>query len=551
MMQTKSPFVDPALRAAMHVLKQRANPIATGPGGAPTKSVVGSLMDEVDTPPTGMQSTGGEGLQGVLANLQNAAPTLQQNAQNAQADQIASMAAAKIQGQGQGGGQPQMMAQGGIAKGDEDLNFAEGGILGFAGPDGSEVLTEPLSAPDPGGGGEGVNARTLRALWESITSKMMGDPGSVMLPGGESGAERNARLAKEREAERDYSEYTDPDRARLDVPAPPAAKPGAAKPGAAKPPAAGAPSGGGMGGGLPDIAKLMEAIYKAQGENPDLAEARAAEKESSAALRNQRPPGQEELEIRRRAEEKRQKLYAEEDASAPMRQLQKLLQGIHMMGLGGGAQAVSQFQDNEARKRAERITEEEFNAAKRQAILDGQEALRVGNLGKVAENKEKLATLNMHERKLKSDMFSHVYGALVGYAGHIGAANISAAASRDAGISRLMAAMMKPQGGKMSAKDALQLKSYEETHFTGPQANTSPVLKEYLAKLNSPGAKQLLSDIENGRAKFDPKTGWGKAAPMVQQARDLMRREFLGSVGPIEQAGDVRSYDEALREFGG
>jgi len=73
---------------------------------------------------------------GIAQNVQQAGPTIQQNAQNAQAQQIAQQAAGIMQQQQQAQPQPpQGMAHGGIAAlpASNMQNFRQGGVLGFSG----------------------------------------------------------------------------------------------------------------------------------------------------------------------------------------------------------------------------------------------------------------------------------------------------------------------------------------------------------------------------------------------------------------------------------
>ena len=73
---------------------------------------------------------------GIAQNVQQAGPTIQQNAQNAQAQQVAQQAAGIMQQQQQAQPQPpQGMAHGGIAAlpASNMQNFRQGGVLGFSG----------------------------------------------------------------------------------------------------------------------------------------------------------------------------------------------------------------------------------------------------------------------------------------------------------------------------------------------------------------------------------------------------------------------------------
>ena len=124
------PALPEALSAAklLSSLEKQANPLAPGPGGTQIKSVVGGIMDGLQshmaTQAPAPQSDMGQGIGNVIDQLKNAAPILQRQAQDAQVDQIAKRAAEMVQGQGS-----------------DEPAFAEGGILGFAQGD-------PVPLPD-------------------------------------------------------------------------------------------------------------------------------------------------------------------------------------------------------------------------------------------------------------------------------------------------------------------------------------------------------------------------------------------------------------------
>lgn len=91
---------------------------------------------------------GQEGLAGILDQLKQAqqtGPSVAQNQQQAQQQQIAQQAAQMVQKQGP---QPtQNMAEGGLAGLPVDIGeFAEGGVIGYAGPEGSEVEAEEATS---------------------------------------------------------------------------------------------------------------------------------------------------------------------------------------------------------------------------------------------------------------------------------------------------------------------------------------------------------------------------------------------------------------------
>lgn len=84
---------------------------------------------------------------GIAQNVQQAGPTMQQNAQNAQAQQVAQQAAGIMQQQQQAQ-PPQGMAHGGIAAlpASNMRNFRQGGVLGFNGEKKNNPVPEEIPA---------------------------------------------------------------------------------------------------------------------------------------------------------------------------------------------------------------------------------------------------------------------------------------------------------------------------------------------------------------------------------------------------------------------
>jgi hypothetical protein len=123
--------LDPALQALI-TLKQRANPIL--PNGQPT--VAGQMMGQAGIgainpaqmgapqaqamPPQGQQQ---QGLPGIIANVQKANPSMQQNAQQGQVDQMAQQVSQRMQQQQQPPGVSGLPAN--------NMGFAEGGIVPY------------------------------------------------------------------------------------------------------------------------------------------------------------------------------------------------------------------------------------------------------------------------------------------------------------------------------------------------------------------------------------------------------------------------------------
>ena len=113
---------DPALSALLAVAKQ------VTPAGQPTVAAqIANAAQQQQAP---------QGIEAALTQAEQAAPSVAQNMQQQQ------MAQALQQAQ-QGQQPPQMMAEGGIATLPIDIGeYAEGGVIGYAGPDGSVVGDE-------------------------------------------------------------------------------------------------------------------------------------------------------------------------------------------------------------------------------------------------------------------------------------------------------------------------------------------------------------------------------------------------------------------------
>jgi len=312
----------------------------------------------------------------------------------------------------------------------------------------------------------------------------------------------------------------------------------------------GAPSGGGGLGGL-DTKGIAAIARSVMGENPDMERARAAAAEYEAALKGQPVPGGASMEALQKAQARREALYAQTEKDLPMRRLRALLAGIHRGGLGGGAEAVTAADEARMREVAAQIAEQEVAGLKMAAIKDMQDGFRVGNLEKVAAGREKLAQIGNQERALFGNIFGDVMRSFASIRGQ----EISAAATRDAGLSRLMASLARGSGKQpsLSAKDAIAVQDMVKSKFFSPMAIQDPDFNAYIRKL--PGGDAFLMDVSKGRAGLDPKNPsglWGAGTPLVQQAAENYRRDFLRQVGPTSQsAAGAPSADDVLAELGG
>ena len=119
--------ISPELSALFTLQRAAANGLASfkTPDGGDT---IAAKLAQQGEPPQDSN------VMGIAQNVQQAGPTMQQNAQNAQAQQVAQQAAGIMQQQQQAQ-PPQGMAHGGIAAlpASNMQNFRQGGVLGFSG----------------------------------------------------------------------------------------------------------------------------------------------------------------------------------------------------------------------------------------------------------------------------------------------------------------------------------------------------------------------------------------------------------------------------------
>jgi len=160
---------DPALLSLMEVAKK------VTPQGNPT--VAAGIMQQAGVPPQAMppgppqempppqdMPPPQQGLPGVLQQTQQAAPSVAQNMQEAQTQQMLAQAQP----------QPAMMAEGGIASLPVGMDeYADGGIVGYAGPDGSEVNFGGVSGIPYYGPGESEERERLNRLPLDVIEKLI------------------------------------------------------------------------------------------------------------------------------------------------------------------------------------------------------------------------------------------------------------------------------------------------------------------------------------------------------------------------------------------
>jgi len=161
---------DPALLSLMQVAKR-----VTPQGG---RTVADSVMAKAGVPPQEMppgapqgmppgmppQGPPQQGLPDLLQQAQQAAPSVAQNMQEQQNAQMLAQAQP----------QPPMMAEGGIASLPiDDYEYADGGIIGYAGPNGSEVNFGGVSGIPYYSPGESEERERLNRLPLDVIEKLI------------------------------------------------------------------------------------------------------------------------------------------------------------------------------------------------------------------------------------------------------------------------------------------------------------------------------------------------------------------------------------------
>lgn len=129
----KSPLA-PATQALLELMRTAKLQTPTGPTVAGQAVSDAQAAQQPPEAPPEAAPPEQQGIASILGQVQNAAPTLEQNQQNDQAKQTAQMAAQMMQQGQQTQEPPQQYAEGGIASLPVDVSdFAEGGVIGYAG----------------------------------------------------------------------------------------------------------------------------------------------------------------------------------------------------------------------------------------------------------------------------------------------------------------------------------------------------------------------------------------------------------------------------------
>ena len=319
-------------------------------------------------PPPGQPQPQQNGIAGIA---QNAGIGAQIQAQQQQAAQQAMMA------QAQQAQQPQQMARGGIA----GLNthnmrgFKEGGVLGYAGPDGSGPVPEAEGFAE----GEYDQTRPNRSPMQLLRS-VLGIPESTADVKAKIEEKRASDIAKlEADRAKSMSSVQSSDRPDRDAEMVAALQEqaqqdtrkiqqpvGGGGKQTPRPPAQTGPEA---------VEAMMERTQKyAQGV--DTTEQRNEINRLKQMRADQPLAGIEQLAAHRKAQARMDALNAEQDASSGSRQLDALIEGFRTRNVGN---TMSAFQASELARRKTAALEEESRAQLTGAIADAQSAKKVGD----------------------------------------------------------------------------------------------------------------------------------------------------------------------------
>lgn len=423
MMQTAVPD---ALQALM-VLAQQANPVT--PSGQPT---VAAQLAQASAP---------QGMPQAMEDFEAAAPSVMRNMQQEQMAQMMRQASQQRPAGIEGLPAPNM-------------RFAEGGVIGFAGPDGSEVPEAEtpfgrLFKRRSTGIAEQEERARLRRQLEQQYGKASSLPGLFMaqtdaqrerakeimrmLPNmsaeqmrnllGQVPAREVAPAAWEAAGPGEGAVMPEgvPERMRdtraIPMPAAPSARPAGGPPrpaggpaaaaAAAQPPNAAVPPGG-IAQALPAKPTINDALTQVEQIMPG-----SGTEDSRIALmrlqqmRQQRPEsGLATLKALEEEKRTQEAIAQELEGSRQKRALRAWLEGGSR--LGGSGRSVAGFEEKERQRRMLFAQENTIRVSKMDAIREANEARRVGDQEKYVEALNKLAELDRADKQIKAQLAAQV-----------------------------------------------------------------------------------------------------------------------------------------------
>lgn len=466
------------LQKGMEAL-QKNPPMSQGPAG-PTVAVQAQQaaqqamsgqppQDPSAPPPPGQPQPQENGIAGIA---QNAGTGAQIQAQQQQQAQQAMMAQAQQAQQAQQ--PPQQMARGGIAglNAHNMRGFKAGGVLGFAGPDGSDVPTaEELEAASKPAGllrqsfeRPSENSQLERAKAEAAAANaVLRQYGSIQKqsdPQGFIEAQQKAEAAQKdlwnalssrfavpadktieaREAKREGAIQNErlSSAPRMDSEATKELQQRVEQPRPVRQVSQAGPSGAQVPTSQSDLEALLTAMAKGQASVPgtDVSGQRELNAKLKAAREAQPLPGIEQLAAYRRAQDEYDTAAKERKESFGLRQFRELMRDMSMNRNGEGMARVGE----EERKLTEADTTRRLtNAQLSGHIVDVQNAKAVGDLEKELSGLNAITEILRKDSEIKAKAGESIASAF----GHIAQQRISANTSAANNATQLLIAKMK------------------------------------------------------------------------------------------------------------
>lgn len=511
MMQASTPARIPeGLAGAIALLKQNANPVAPGPGGAPIKSVVGAMMDNAEraggiaslgSPPMGDALPEGT-MYGAAENLRNAMPTMERNAQEDQLNQVAQRV------------RQMDAAETGIAPMAGPMGMAEGGIIGYSGEFGSQVDGE-AAAMDAVRVAERAKQRKVAELTQQVEFLEA------------AGAPQAAAKRQELEA-LVGPRAAAPIRTPGDVAAAREAMPPQAA--ASARPSAPARTAGATDTGIgalrtPTSADVLKVVRELglDKEEPRVLPGAMRQMEE---LMSKRPTSSGiQAAIERTGQER--------NKAAPIDRLRALFRGLAEQGLGGPQ--VAQF--DEALRMADLADAKAIDTAKR-----ADYALAMGDMKAYAELAAKADDDATKAKQIKTRainaVMDHAYKI---YQVDTSRMNAQERAAAQLENTMLRLAMGQKPPAQMSPADRLKVDETLRTRY--PVDRMTPDLKEFIAA-SVPNSAQLLMDIEKGRLKPGSAAWTAAMSPIAKAAREAEMARLMSGVRGGEAMMQPRSFTE-------
>ena len=492
MMQTNVPD---ALQALM-VLARQATP--TTPDGAPTVAAQLAQM----AAPQGVA----QGMPQAMQDFEASAPSVMRNMQQ---DQIQRMMRQAMQ--------PQTAGIEGLPA--PNMQFAEGGVIGFAGPEGSEVDTKTMRMTpeeyerrrrEAMMRGPVPERRKLLPEEEAIFAPLYRMPEAPLAPIPDVDVLVPERMRDTRSIPARPVRTAQP---AASGPPRPAAAPAPAP--AAQAPAPAAVPPGGIAQTLPAAPTLQGAMQEVERTMPG-----AGTEDSRIALmrlqqmRNERPDsGIATLKALEEEGRTQEAINKELEESKRRRGVRAWLQGGARLGSSG--RAVAGFEEGERQRRMLFAQQNTIRIGKMDAIKDANEARRVGDQEKYVEALNKLAELDRADRQVKAQLAGQALNAgITARSQEITAG--TAAADREAAAARL-----ERQIQAQAAEGKLDRENREKLARIAQEGAQTPSEVRLMEWLKKPENKTLYEEVfgirQAPRMRQELAQEWSKSILLQQK----------------------------------